>query len=213
MPILSFLCLSFLLIQLFFADIAKAEGEKISEILIKGERRIAKSTILSVVNLKEGDTLNNEKTDKDIRAIYKLGHFLDVRVSTAESDKGKVLIYTVMEKPVVASIKFVGNKEINTEKLTKEGLEMSQRSVFSTANLNKSVAKMKRMYIEKGYYLVEITPVVEDISATEKNVTFNIEEGKNFSLNTHCFFGYFKNKIETNEFPCAENSIKRIIKE
>lgn len=24
----------------------------------------------------------------------------------------------------------------------------------------------------------------------------NIEEGKNFSLNTHCFFGYFKNKIE-----------------
>ena len=23
----------------------------------------------------------------------------------------------------------------------------------------------------------------------------NIEEGKNFSLNTHCFFGYFKNKI------------------
>ena len=26
----------------------------------------------------------------------------------------------------------------------------------------------------------------------------NIEEGKNFSLNTHCFFGYFKNILETN---------------
>lgn len=189
MPILSFLCLSLLLIQLFFADIARAEGEKISEILIKGERRISKSTILSVVKLKDGDTLNNEKTDKDVRAIYKLGYFQDVRVSTAESDKGTILIYTVVEKPVVASIKFIGNKEINTEKLTKEGLEMSQRSVFSTTELNKSVAKIKRMYIEKGYYLAEITTAVDDVSPTEKNVTFKIEEGKKVLISSIKFEG------------------------
>lgn len=183
-----------MLIQLFFADIAVAEGEKISEILIKGERRISKSTILSVVKLKDGDTLTNEKTDKDVRAIYKLGHFQDVRVSTAESDKGTVLIYTVVEKPVVASINFIGNKEINTEKLTKEGLEMSKRAVFSTTDLNKSVAKIKRMYIEKGYYLAEITPTVEDISDTEKNVTFKIDEGKKVLISSIRFEG-------NNNFP------------
>lgn len=51
----------------------------------------------------------------------------------------------------------------------------------------------------------EISYDVEDSWDTDikEKVVFepggsNIEEGKNFSLNTHCFFGYFKNKIEAN---------------
>jgi predicted metalloprotease with PDZ domain len=51
----------------------------------------------------------------------------------------------------------------------------------------------------------EISYDVEDTWDTEikDKVVFepggsNIEEGKNFSLNTHCFFGYFKNFINTN---------------
>jgi predicted metalloprotease with PDZ domain len=51
----------------------------------------------------------------------------------------------------------------------------------------------------------EISYEVEDTWDTDikEKVVFepggsNIEEGKNFSLNTHCFFGYFKNKIEAN---------------
>ncbi|MCD6018967.1 MAG: peptidase domain protein [Bacteroidetes bacterium] len=50
----------------------------------------------------------------------------------------------------------------------------------------------------------EITYDVEDTWDTDikEKVVFepggsNIEEGKNFCLNTHCFFGYFKNKLES----------------
>ena len=51
----------------------------------------------------------------------------------------------------------------------------------------------------------EISYEVEDTWDTDLKEKFvfepggtNIEEGKNFSLNTHGFFGYFKNKIEAN---------------
>ncbi len=51
----------------------------------------------------------------------------------------------------------------------------------------------------------QITYDVEDTWDTDikEKVVFepggsNIEENKNFVLNTHCFFGYFKNKIESN---------------
>lgn len=51
----------------------------------------------------------------------------------------------------------------------------------------------------------EISYEVEDTWDTDIKEKFvfepggtNIEEGKNFSLNTHGFFGYFKNKLETN---------------
>lgn len=178
-----------MLIQLFFADPASADGEKISEILVKGDRRISKSTILNVVKLKVGDTISVEKTDADLRAIYKLGHFQDVQVSTAESDKGTVLLFTVVEKPVVSSIKFIGNKEINTEKLTKEGLEISEKAVFSAKDLNRSVVKIKKMYLEKGYYLAEITTKVVDIDQTGKEITFNIVEGNKVLIRTISFEG------------------------
>lgn len=51
----------------------------------------------------------------------------------------------------------------------------------------------------------EISYEVEDTWDTNINEKFvfepggtNIEEGKNFGINTHGFFGYFKNKIESN---------------
>lgn len=51
----------------------------------------------------------------------------------------------------------------------------------------------------------EISYDVEDTWDTDikEKIVFepggsNIEEGKNFSINTHCFFGYFKNKIDAN---------------
>jgi outer membrane protein insertion porin family len=177
------------MLQLLVAEPARAEGEKISEVMIRGDRRISKATILNVVKQKVGDTVSAEKSDTDIRAIFKLGHFQDVQASTAESDKGIVLVYTVVEKPVVSTIKFEGNKEFSTEKLTKEGLEISVNSVFSAKDLDRSTVKIKRMYLEKGYYLAEITTKVVDISQTEKEVTFNIAEGKKVLISTITFDG------------------------
>src|SRR5512133_4155329 len=82
-------------LQLFCAGLGSADGEKIVEVVVKGNRRIEKAAILNVVKMKAGDVLTNDKTDNDIRAIYKLGHFQDVQVATEESEKGTVLVYAV----------------------------------------------------------------------------------------------------------------------
>ena len=105
MPISTLLPMIVLLLQLALAGAVFAEGEKISEIAVKGNRRIESSLILNAIKLKAGDTLYSDKTDADLRSIHKLGHFLDVQVSTEETAKGTVLIYTVLEKPVVREIR------------------------------------------------------------------------------------------------------------
>jgi len=95
-----------MVLQLFCAGFACAEGEKIVEVVVKGNRRIEKSAVLNVVKMKAGDTLENDKTDSDIRAIYKLGHFQDVQAATEASEKGTLLAYVVVEKPIVRNILF-----------------------------------------------------------------------------------------------------------
>jgi outer membrane protein insertion porin family len=171
------------MLQFFCAGFACAEGEKIVEVVVKGNRRIEKSAVLNVVKIKAGDTLESDKTDTDIRAIYKMGHFQDVQAATEASEKGTVLAYVVVEKPIVRSIKFVGNKELTTDKL-KEALEFKQNSIFSTKDLAKSVAKIKKLYGDDGYYLAEIEPVVVTNSPTDLAVTFKITEGSKILIRT-----------------------------
>jgi len=175
-------------LQLFCAGFACAEGEKIVEVVVKGNQRIEKSAVLNVVRMKAGDTLEGEKTDSDIRAIYKLGHFQDVQVTTEASEKGTVLVYVVAEKPIVRSVKFTGNKELTTDKL-KDALEFKQNSIFSAKDLARSIAKIKKLYGDEGYYLAEVEPVVTNNSPTELAVTFKITEGDKILIRSISFDG------------------------
>lgn len=159
------------------STLAYADGEKLAEIRIQGNHRIESAAILNVIKLHAGDTLDIDKTDADIRAIYKLGHFQDVTVLKEESDKGTVLVYSVVEKAIVREITFVGNKELTTEKL-KEALEFRQNSVFSAKDLAKSVAKIKKMYGDEGYYLAEIETQTKPSPPSDLAVTLTVNEGE-----------------------------------
>lgn len=156
---------------------AYADGEKLAEIRIQGNHRIESAAILNVIKIHAGDTLDIDKTDADIRAIYKLGYFQDVKVLKEQSDKGTVLVYSVVEKAIVREIAFVGNKELTTEKL-KEALEFRQNSVFSAKDLAKSVAKIKKMYGDEGYYLAEIKTQTKLSPPSDLAVTLTVNEGE-----------------------------------
>jgi len=187
-PISLFSIVFVIVFQLYTAGFACADGEKIVEVVIKGNWRIEAAAVLNVVKMKAGDTLTGDKTDKDIRAIYKMGHFKDVQAATEPSEKGTVLVYVVVEKPIVRSIKFEGNKELSTDKL-KEVLEFKQNAIFSTKDLTKSVAKIKKLYADEGYFLAEVAPVVATYSPTELTVKFTITEGKKILIRTISFEG------------------------
>lgn len=202
MPIFIFI---FLALQLFTAVPVFAEGERIDQIVIKGNKRIEAPAILNAIKLKPGDTLSSEKTSADVRAIYKMGHFQDVKVSLEESPKANTLVYMVVEKPVVREINFQGNKEISLEKL-KEALEIRQNKVLSTRDLDRSIAKIKKLYGDEGYYLATVEPVIEKRSGNDQTVTFKINEGSKILIRNIRFDGNrafsdrkLKGVIETKE--------------
>src|SRR6185369_9005930 len=171
-----------------FSTLAFAEGDKVVEVRVQGNRRIESAAILNVIKTHAGDTLLSDSIDADIRAIYKLGHFQDIQALKEDSDKGIVLVYSVQEKPIVRDITFEGNKEISTEKL-KEALEFRQNTVFSSKDLAKSVAKIKKMYGDEGYYLAEVQTSVKKSSSSDLSVTIAIVEGEKILIKTIHFDG------------------------
>lgn len=156
---------------------ALAEGEKISDVQVRGNRRIDAAAILNVVKLKAGDLFYAEKVDADIRAIYRLGQFQDVKADMEKSDAGVILVYTVVEKPIIREIRIEGAKQLSTEKV-REALGLKANSIFSQKELTQSARKVKKLYSDEGYYLAEVDVRSEKRSDTDVSVVVSITEGE-----------------------------------
>ncbi|HEY6872652.1 MAG TPA: outer membrane protein assembly factor BamA [Geobacteraceae bacterium] len=164
-------------LTLFASGFASADGEKITELAIKGNRRIETIVILNAVKLKAGDTLALDRVDSDIRDIYKLGYFQDVKAETEKSDKGVVLIYRVVERPIVREVRIEGNKEIAADKV-REAFDLKPGAIFSAKDLAKGVKKVKKLYADDGYYLAEVDASTVKRSDTDLRILLKITEGE-----------------------------------
>ena len=192
-------------LAIFVPQGAMAEGEKIVDVLVRGNRRVEPAAILNAVTLKAGDQLIAEKVDNDVRAIYKLGQFQDVRADAEKAEGGVVLVYTVLEKPIIREIRIEGNKELSTEKV-REALGLKVNSVFSQKELTQSSKKVKKRYNDEGYYLAEIDVRGEKRSDTDMRVVVTIAEGEKVLIKTIMFEGnrsftirQLKKVMETSE--------------
>jgi len=187
------------------AAAAKVEAEKVTAVKIAGNRRIEVPVIMQAVQVKAGDSLDPEKVDADIRAIYQLGHFTDVQAQTSAADGGVLLEYVVQEKPIVREIKIEGAKELTPEKV-REAVEIKPNAIFSQKDLQKSVQKVKKLYADEGYYLAEVSGDLSKRSDTELHVIFRIKEGEKVLIKTIDFDGNqalsdkkLKKAMETSE--------------
>lgn len=165
-----------LLSGLLLCSTASAAQESIEEIVIKGNRRIESPAIMTAIKLKSGGKFFEEKVDEDIKAIYSLGFFTDVKAEKSQSEKGIIITYTVTEKPVVREILFEGNKALSNEKL-KEAMEIKPNSIFSQQELLKSISKIRKLYADEGYSQADIQTVKENTSPYELKLTLKIKEG------------------------------------
>lgn len=189
----AFICI--LMLFILFCGATFGEGEKIDKVLVRGNRRIETGAILNVIKLKGGELLENDKVDSDIHAIFKLGYFQDVGVETVKGEKGVILTYIVVEKPIVREIVIEGNKEIKDDKI-REAIELKPTNVFALKDLATSVKKIKKIYADEGYYLAEVETTTIKKSNTDVRVVFKINEGKKIYIKEIRFEG---NRAFTNK--------------
>ncbi|MFH1082251.1 MAG: outer membrane protein assembly factor BamA [Pseudomonadota bacterium] len=148
---------------------------QIDSIHVAGNRRIEKAAVLAVVSVKAGDRLDYDNLDKDLRTIYKMGFFKDVRMETEDGPSGKVVTFHVSEKPSIGRIVFEGNKEIDNDDLKKQ-LGINLYSILDNNEIRQSINRLKEHYREKGYYNAEIEETTEPIPNNEVMLKYKIDE-------------------------------------
>jgi len=148
----------------------------VNSIEVRGLKRIEEAAVKSKITHKTGEPLASEKTTNDIKNIYKMGYFDDVKVEIEPFEGGVKLIYLVKEKPTIIKIDFQGNKEMDDSKL-KEKITITPNSIADTVLIQDNADKLHAFYEEEGYWLSKVVPVVKKITDDEVSLTYQIDEG------------------------------------
>ena len=179
--------------------------ERIRKIAVRGNKRIEADAIVGVMQTREGDLINPARLREDLKAIYKLGYFTDVKFDVSEKPEGRVLTVIVKEKPSIRNIIFRGNFSVKDKNL-KDAMEIKSLSVASETAIKEAVERGLKVYREKGYYGAKVTYKLEPITPEEVNLVFNIEEGGPVTIREIKFEGNaaftakeLKKVIETKE--------------
>ena len=168
--------------------IAQESAQLIKAIKIQGNKRIEAPAIRGRISLKEGEPFIAEKIREQIRAVYQMGYFEDVRVETEPVAGGVEVIFVVTEKPFVTEILYDGNDNVKDEKLT-EKLTVRPQSFLDQQQIKDSVERLRLLYEDEGYFSARIVPVIKSLDGERKSLTFFIKEGSRARIKTVAFDG------------------------
>ncbi len=180
--------------------------EKIVEISVRGNKRIEAQAIERELKSKAGEAYNPELLDQDLRAIFKMGFFSDVRLEVNQTPQGKTVVFVVTERPFVKRIEIKGNAELKEDEL-KEQLTVKAYTILNLNTVSEGSEKLLAFYQSKGYFNAQVTYSVSyEDNGQAAVVVYNIVEGKKVYIKTITFQGNkgFSDKIlkglmETNE--------------
>jgi len=153
-----------------------AQEFQIEDIEVKGLQRVALGAALTHIPFNVGDTLNQFRISQSIKALYKSGHFNDIRAYR----NGNRLVYRVRERETISEITFEGNSDLKDEQLT-ESLDGSNIRVGET--LDRTVISgieigLEDFYHSVGKYNASVATTVTHLPRNRVNLEFSFTEGE-----------------------------------
>lgn len=148
----------------------------VDDVRLEGLQRIEEDTARLNIGQGVGSPLDRREIAEDIRRLYDLGYFSDVRVVTeARPDDRVVLTYQFTERPLIRSVDFSGNREIDNDKI-QEVIDIRRRTMLDENRLRQVAERISAKYAERGFTFTQVFPELEELPQNEVRVHFRIEE-------------------------------------
>jgi outer membrane protein insertion porin family len=164
-----------------FLFTAGADPIRVTGIDVRGAGRVSADAVRSAMGTKVGSEFDTERIREDVKAIYRMGYFTDVKMDARDEPGGVGLTVVVREKPLVAAVDWEGNKEVESGDI-RGALTLKERTLFQEEKVKESARKILDLYQNKGYYEASVTPAVSEEPDGSVRVVFRIAEGKKLKI-------------------------------
>ena len=182
----SFLSLPIMLIAIgsLLPAMRSAEAQRskrlVEAVEVVGNRRLTAKEILSNVETRPGQPFSNKRSQRDLQKLLALGVFnnLQTRVLIDQGVRGGVVvIFEVVELPLLLEVKFQGLKGIKEseiiEALREKDIHLVKDAVYDVVKVRAARRVIQQLLGSRGWPNAVIT-TLEEIGGTYVSIEFEI---------------------------------------
>ena len=152
-----------------------AAGERIIEVRIEGNHATEVSK-LPKLSTRAGQTFDPQAIAEDVRTLHRTRKFVDVHPKVIRGAEGAVVVFQVVERPMLRYVKYVGNKRVTTRTLRKKS-EIDVGDSMDPYIVEEARRRIESHYHEKGYDAARVA-TIEGNKPGDKGAVFLIDEGR-----------------------------------
>lgn len=154
---------------------AQAQAAPIAEIKTTGLKRIERDAVLEKLSSKAGSEYSADTLRADIETLYGMGYFDGIAIDKEDTEKGVVLDYQFVERPVINEILFEGNEKISTSDL-QDAIKVKKWSILDINKVQADIEILQKQYEDKGYYLAKISHEVRPDQDGEIKLVYRVSD-------------------------------------
>ena len=154
---------------------AHAAAFNVSDIRIEGLVRMKPANVYGLLPISAGDAVNDDAIADAVRKLYDSGNFEDIQVE----QNGTVLIFKVVERPIISKIDLQGNKLIPKDALL-DGLKrmgITEGEVLKKATLQNVQTELEQQYVQQGRYNAKVEVITTARPNNRAELQFKFDEG------------------------------------
>ncbi len=161
--------------------------EPLIDVLIEGNKTIPEDEVSRKIKSRPGRPPNAKLIKEDVRALYGTKWFFSVEPRYRQTDEGLILVFKVIERPILKAVEYKGNKKLKSKDLA--NLTGMRSGGAYDVSLNREAARrIQSYYQEKGFMFAEVTLEKGD-DKEDREVVFLIKEGPKVHVASVSFEG------------------------
>jgi outer membrane protein insertion porin family len=182
----------------------------IEEVQLSGNHRVPSDSIRYRIQTKAGNPLDRTAISQDVRTLYSLGYFEDIRVEERPGIRGPIIVFHFQERPFIRDIKYEGLRSITTSEIIQllkdRKADLSPNSPYDPARVRRAEAVIRQILIERGHQNAAVQARMENAGANAATVTFAVDEGPTLRIESITIDG--NKTLSSRELKSAMRLIK-----
>ena len=164
--------------------------EQVVEVRVVGASQTPVAEILRHIHSRGGRPFDQELIEEDVRRLYKTRKFVKVEPHNQSVPGGRIIIFEVLERPVLRYVKYVGAEKISKKKLQKALKETGVKpgDALDPFAVDETRRRLEEFYHSKGYAKARVT-VAEGSKTSDRGAVFLIDEGPKQQIGWTKFIG------------------------
>lgn len=154
---------------------AATPADVIVEVRIEGNEATDVAKLPKLMT-RAGQVFDAQVVEEDVRTLHRSRKFVDVHPKYVRIADGVVVIFQVVERPMLRYVKYVGNQRITTRTLRKKA-EIDVGDSMDPYVVEEARRRIEGYYHEKGYEAARVT-TVEGGQPGDKGAVFLVDEGR-----------------------------------